>query len=212
MLLSDGEIKEVMRSGELKIEDFSENLLQPASYDLRVGRRGLKSVKEERSPVIDLEREGILQIGTAEFVELLVYEKLELGPNIAGHMGLRSYFTRKGLILFSGPQIDPGFHGYLNVSLFNTGPRPIVLKFRDPFCTVEFVRLGRSAEAPYSGPYQNQNDFPSDNIEFIIGAKGVTLYEVVEIMKNLRYDVKWLKWLLLAILAALIAALVSKVV
>ena len=168
----------------------------------------MRSTKDG-SPVVDVEKERMIQIGTGEFVEVFTMEKFAFPSNMCGRMGLRSYFTRKGLILFSGPQIDPGFKGNLIVSLFNTGPRTIVLKYGEDFCTIEFTRLEENVEKPYSGSYQEQTDFPSENIEFIIGAKGVTLYEVVDVMKALRGDVKWMKWLMVAIFGGILAAIFS---
>ncbi len=209
-VMSDTEIKEAIKNKELLIEDFQDNLLAPASYDLRVGRRALKSIKDGQPPILNLEVERILQIGTGEFVELLTYERLELSNAISARFGLRSYFTRKGLILFAGPQIDPTFRGNLVVSLFNTGPRTVILKYGEPFCSIEFSRLGVQSERKYEGSYQNQTDFPSENIEFIVGAKGVTLYEVVGVMRGLQSDTRWMKWLLGFILAALIALILKK--
>lgn len=163
------------------------------------------------SPIVNLEIDRVIKIETAEFVEVTTLEKLTLPLTICGRIGLRSYYSRKGLVLFSGPQIDPGFDGCLIISLFNTGPREIILKYGDPFCTVEFNRLDKPAEKGYSGPYQHQDDFPSDNIEFITGAMGITLYEVVETMKDLRSDIRWIKVLLGFILAALIAGIITRI-
>jgi len=212
-ILSDIEIKEAIKNKELVIEDFSETLLQPASYDLRVGKKALKSaIEEKESPLVDLEKEKVLRVGTGEFIEILTYERLELSNSVSGRIGIKSYFTRKGIIPFTGAKIDPGFRGNLVVSLFNTGPRIIVMKYGEPFCTIEFSRLGKPAEHPYSGNYQNQVDFPSENIEFIVGAKGITLYEVAELMKKLSTDVRWMKWLLGGIFLALIAALIARAI
>ena len=161
---------------------------------------------------MNLETERVLQIGTGEFVEVLTLERVRMPNNLCGRMGIRSFFTRKGLVSFVGPQVDPGFEGNLVISLFNTGPRTIVMKYGEPFCTIEFSELSDSCEKPYSGPYQKQNDFPSDNIEFIVGAKGITLYEVVDVMRGLRSDVKWLKILLLLILAALVAGVIGRII
>jgi len=211
-VLSDRQIKEYAQKKKL-IEPFDENLLGPASYDLRVGQRVLKSIrKKEETPIVNLELERVLQIGTGEFIEVLTLEKVNLPENICGRMGIRSFFTRKGLVSFVGPQVDPGFKGNLVISLFNTGPRTIVMKYGEPFCTIEFSELSAPCEKPYSGSYQGQNDFPSDNIEFIVGAKGITLSEVVDVMQGLRSDVKWLKILLLLILGALIAGVLARII
>jgi dCTP deaminase len=211
-ILSDSQIREYAQKKKL-IEPFDESALGPASYDLRIGQRVLKSVRQkEETPIVNLETERVLQIGTGEFVEVLTLEKVNLPENLCGRMGIRSFFTRKGLVSFVGPQVDPGFKGNLVVSLFNTGPRTIVMKYGEPFCTIEFSELSKPCEKPYSGSYQGQNDFPSDNIEFIVGAKGITLYEVVDVMRGLRSDVKWLKIILLLILGALIAGVIARVV
>jgi len=209
-VLSDSQIRKYVKEEKL-IEPFDESLLGPATYDLRVGRRALKSLrKEEEGPLLNLEEVRVLQIGTGEFVEIMTMEKVRLPKHLCGRMGIRSYFTRKGVVSFVGPQVDPGFEGNLVISLFNTGPRPIVVKYGEPFCTIEFHELSNPCEKPYSGPYQGQNDFPSDNIEFVIGAKGITIAEVVDVMKGLRSDVKWMKILLLLILAALIAGVIAR--
>ena len=194
---------------ELLITPYSEKSLSPASYDLTVGGRALKSTRED-NPIVNLEEEKVLSIGTGEFVEVLTRERLELPLDLCARFGLRSFFTRKGLQMFGGPQVDPGFKGNLIVSLFNSGPRPIVLKYGDDFCTIEFTRLEEPSEKGYSGVYQNTDDFPSENIEFITGAKGVTLYEVVKLMKSLEGDVRWMKWLLLAIFAAIVGELLAR--
>lgn len=193
----------------LLITPYSERSLNPASYDLTVGGKALKSTRED-NPIVNLEQEKVLSVGTGEFVELLTRERVELPTDICGRFGLRSYYTRKGLQMFGGPQVDPGFKGNLIVSLFNSGPRPIVLKYGEDFCTIEFNRLEQPSEKPYSGLYQNTDDFPSENIEFVTGAKGVTLYEVVKLMKSLEGDVKWMKYLLLAIFAAIVGELLAR--
>lgn len=211
-VLSDVQIKKYVKEEKL-IEPFDETLLGPATYDLRVGRRALKSLRKgEKGPLINLEEARVLQIGTGEFVEIMTMERVRLPKNLCGRMGIRSYFTRKGLVSFVGPQVDPGFKGNLVISLFNTGPRPLVVKYGEPFCSIEFHELATPCEKPYSGAYQGQDDFPSDNIEFVIGAKGVTIAEVVDVMKGLRSDVKWLKILLFLIFGALIAGVIARII
>ena len=43
MILVDEDIKKAVKSGEIELSDFSEKCLQPASYDLRVGGKDLRS-------------------------------------------------------------------------------------------------------------------------------------------------------------------------
>ena len=44
---------------------------------------------------------------TGEFVEVLTLEKVNMPNNVCARMGIRSYFTRKDLVPFVGPQVDP---------------------------------------------------------------------------------------------------------
>ena len=59
-VLSDSQIKEYVAEKKL-IEPFDEMLLSPASYDLRVGQRVLKSRKDGDTPIINLETEKDLR-------------------------------------------------------------------------------------------------------------------------------------------------------
>ena len=97
-VLPDQRIRELCKTEKPLITPFDPNLLSPASYDIRVGVRAIKSVSE-KNPLVNLEEERILQIGTGEFAEILTLEKLNLPRDVCGRFGLRSYFSRKGLIL-----------------------------------------------------------------------------------------------------------------
>jgi len=153
MLMSDKDIREAMSSGELIIRNFSPKDLQPASYDMRVGKEAFSSHEKGR---IAVTREGPLVIKPGDFILIRTYESIKLSPRIAGRIGLRSFYARKGLALLAGPQIDPGFDGVLVVGLHNLDANELKLPYRDPFCTVEFYRLSEPVQQPYQGDYQHQ--------------------------------------------------------
>lgn len=153
MLMSDKDIREAMSSEELIIRNFSPKVLQPASYDMRVGKEAFSSHEKGR---IDVTRERPLVIKPGDFILIRTYESIKLSPRIAGRIGLRSFYARKGLALLAGPQIDPGFDGVLVVGLHNLDANELKLPYRDPFCTVEFYRLSEPVQQPYQGDYQHQ--------------------------------------------------------
>ena len=190
MVMSDIDIRNAIEKGIIKIEpplDF-EKQLQPATVDFRLGGRIFKTVPE---PGVKTIGEGeFLVIEPSEFVEVLTYEHIELSNEVCGRIGLRSEFTRKGLLIFSGPQIDPGFRGVLSVSLYNTSTRPVTIKFKELFCTIEFSRLKTPSSSLYKGKYQNQKDFDSENISWLMTMKGMTFAQVVESVRNLQESVK----------------------
>jgi dCTP deaminase len=153
MTLVDEEIKKALNDEEIEISDFSEKCLQPASYDLRVGEEGFTL---SAGRVINIQSEGLLEIHPGDFGLVMMHEKLRLPANMLGRFGIRSAYARMGLLATCGPQVDPGFKGKLIIGIVNFSSQSIKLRYLTPFCTLELQRLGRSASAPYAGPYQGQ--------------------------------------------------------
>jgi dCTP deaminase len=179
--LSGSQITRLVQSGDLVIHPFDETLVQPASYDLRLGQKILASPlsRDITGAVIELsERSSTYKIQSGQMIAVMSDEWLELPVTVCGRFGIRSEFARRGLNAFGGPQLDPGFKGRLTMSLLNVGPEPIALSLRQPFFTVEFQRLDEPAEKGYEGSYQGQDDFPADQYEFILSARTTSLAEI----------------------------------
>lgn len=189
-VISDKTIKKLVGEGKLLIEPFHEDALEPASYDLRLGNKVLVSpVMGEKGKILDLrkEKDHKYLVQNGQFVSILTEEKLGLPNNICGRFGLKSAYTRKGLVSFGGLQIDPGWRGHLVISLFNIGPEPVELELGEKMFTVEFHNLDEAADKPYgSDPqhvYQNQDDFPPSDVSYIMSAKTMSLAELAS-LKN----------------------------
>lgn len=190
MLLTDKEIKDAIESGELAIEDFSEDCLQPASYDMRLGEEAITSTQREK---ISPANKGLLTIPPGDFALVTTHERIRLPPRFAGHIGLRSHYARKGLILLSGPQVDPGFGGVLVLGLNNVSPRDVVIPYKEKFCTVEFYRLNEDARQPYTGEYQGQRGISGRDLEALVEAPGITFGQVITALDALTVDVRSLR-------------------
>jgi len=189
-ILSDDTIRRLIESKQLVIEPFHEDAVQPASYDLRLGRRALISPKgpEERGRAVDLEKEKgqMLEILPGQFVAILTEEKLALPNDVCARFGLKSSLARKGLMAFGGIQVDPGFMGRLAISLVNVGPELIQIKMGTPAFTIEFQKLEEPATKPYTGEYQCQDDFPAEQYNFILSAHTVSLAEIPDLRQQIR--------------------------
>jgi len=211
LLLTDGEIKEAIKSGELVIENFSEDSLQPASYDMRLGERALISGKDAE---LDLEKAGSVTIGAAEFALFTTHEKVKLSSTIAGHIGLRSYFARKGLVLLAGIQIDPTFEGILVLGAYNASSRRITLDYLDRFCTVEFHRLNKPVEKAYHGiEEQRKGRLPQADKDFLRTLEVESLSDLSESVRRLTENVSTLTTvsykLILPMLLVILGAVVA---
>lgn len=186
--LSGRQIKEMVKKSHLVIEPFDESLVQPATYDLRLGSRILASPlsAEKLGVVVELtDKDSSYRIHSGQMVGVISMERLRIPLDISGRFGIRSAFARQGINAFGGLQLDPGFRGRLTLNLLNVGPEPIKLELHEPLFSVEFQRLEEPAEVEYSGPFQDQDDFPADQYNYILSARTTSLAEI----PNLRLDI-----------------------
>jgi dCTP deaminase len=189
-VLTDTEIRRVTQSAELGLDPFEEASLQPASYDFRVGDSAFVSSGRE---MVDLPQRGVLVVEPGEFVVLESLETIDMSTTFAAQLGLRSEYARRGLLMLSGPQIDPGFKGKLVVRLVNLAPNSVALPYKAPFLTVQFFRLSEPVARPYSGPRQGQTGITDHDIQELTKTEALTLGGVVKTLGALAADVRELR-------------------
>jgi dCTP deaminase len=188
-ILSDVDLRDAIKNSEIQITPHPTSI-EPASIDLSIGEEAFAASGDE---IIKLSQGKLLIIPPGEMVLIITREELKLGPRIVGHIGLRSYFTRKGLVLLAGPQIDPGFEGTLHIVLCNLSPTELALSYGESFCTVEFHRLSTEVQQQYKGSYQKQRGITPREINDIRERRGYALSEVIKDMQSIARDVSSLK-------------------
>lgn len=212
MILSDSEIRSARESGRIAIEPFADASVQPASYDLRVGRQAAISSDKQ---VVDLTTSGFVQIKPGDFVIVSTQEKLELDASHVGRFGLTSTYARKRLIASVGAQVDPGFRGRLFVGLTNLSTKPITLPHADVFLTVEFHGLERPVDTPYAGPYQDRDELAPEDIRVVMEREYMSQTEMMRTLETLVSTVDGLKqslnWRLPLTMGVIVAAIMTVV-
>lgn len=190
--LSGDQIKAEVESktGRIGIEPFDADNVEPASYDMTLGSEAFIPEDEHKQR---LEPGSMLSIPAGGTALILTRERLTVGNDIAGHVGLRSYYTRKGIDILKGPQIDPGFEGPLHVVLINLSPSKQAIPYGEPIVTVEFVELSEPVEEGYDGKYQMQDSITQQEIDDLMEGEGIALSEAVEAMQNIARDVATLE-------------------
>ena len=133
---------------EILIEPFSEESLQPAGYDLRVGDEAMVAGK-----LVNVRESGDVVIPPKAYALVLTLERVKLPDDVMGDMKLRSSLAREGLI-GSFAWVDPGWDGKLTLGLFNASEKEVKLHYMERFVQMAFVRLEGPARRPYSGRYQ----------------------------------------------------------
>ncbi|MGO9095846.1 MAG: dCTP deaminase domain-containing protein [Bryobacteraceae bacterium] len=190
MMMTDEQIRAAVDAKEILLDPFDPDRVEPASYDVRIGNRAFASSSKD---IVNLSERGVLIIEPGEFAVLESRERIELDRSTAAQLGLRSEYARRGLLMLSGPQIDPGFGGILVVRVVNLAPKRVALPYEAPFLTVQFFRLSRPSQKAYSGPQQHQTGITAKDIQELTETEGLTLGQVMKTLSALATDVAELK-------------------
>lgn len=131
--------------GQLDIEPWNPDRLQPASYDLTLGRY----VRSAGSPFIADFEDSALVIAQGSFFLLHTAEVVTLSAGIGAQVVGKSTWARKGLIVEAAGWVDPGFSGQLVLEVTNMSPVPVTVNVGDPIAQIIFMELRRPALSPY---------------------------------------------------------------
>ena len=142
MILSDADIKNSIKKGEISIEPFNPANLTPNGYDLSIGEIMVDGEFTDNAVIPPMKW---FAIGTLEYVKL---------GNKAAQLWLRSTYARKGLLSSFG-KVDIGFEGTLTISCFNTREE-IELSSGERFCQIVFEEIKSMPEKLYDGKYKAQ--------------------------------------------------------
>ena len=163
MILSDKSIKEKREKGEICIEPFSEEFLQPASYDLHLDKYflvfnkesiGMIDVKEKtkglmREIVVKKASDGFI-IHPHELVFANVKEITGVNSRHVGRLEGKSSLARLGLIVHvTAGFLDPGNKLRLTLELVNLSPLPIKIYPGMKIAQIAFEELDDDCSKPY---------------------------------------------------------------
>lgn len=135
MLLSDADIKRYILIDEIKITgNYS---IQQCSVDICCsGNHVLKP---------------------GDFLLVKTHNLVSLSNRIAGNIGGRSSYARKGLLVHAtSAMINPGFSGHIVLELKNIGNETIVISDMEMIASISFFLLLTPCENLYNGKYQGQ--------------------------------------------------------
>lgn len=163
MILSDGEIIELMENGLLEISPLEKGQIQPASVDITLGNT-FAIVEDVASGIIDpmksvsyttFNTERFLLL-PGQFVLATTREYIRLPDDLTSFVEGRSSWGRLGLFIQNAGWVDPGFEGEITLELFNANRCAIELSAGLRIGQLVFAKMGRDALNPYSGKYQRQ--------------------------------------------------------
>ena len=150
-LLSDGDIRQYLAKGELRIDPFDEKNLTPNGYDV--------TIEEVLIPGSNMRTsQGVARIPPATRFAVSTRESVGLGRHIAGQIWLRTTWARQGVLAAFG-MVDAGFSGTLTFGALNGGSDALELPIGERFAQIVFLSLESPSSETYekrSGTYQGQ--------------------------------------------------------
>lgn len=167
-ILTRDVILELIQSGQIRIDPFSEEQVGPASVDLHLGNH-FRVFKEIRRPFdvtegADLD-EITEQIHVLDGDSLMLMpgktclgitvERIKLPPNICGWLQGRSRFARLGLVIHATASfIQPGIDNKQVLEITNNGQVPLNIIPKVALC--QLVLEECTGQAVYNGRFHKQ--------------------------------------------------------
>ena len=167
MILLDKSIKEKINTGEISISPFSQDSLQPASYDLHLDKNIMyfntngNNIIDVKKPVDELMIRT--QISDSGFViephQLVLANVIEITGVDSKHVGRlegKSSLARIGLIIHATAGfLDPGNKLRLTLEMVNLSPLPIRIYAGMKIAQIAFEELDTPCEKPYGSKSLN---------------------------------------------------------
>lgn len=95
-----------------------------------------------RAAAVDLTLAKELTLAPGTSASAQTKERIELPRDYLGRIGIVSPLARLGIVATHAFQIEPGFQGHVEFSLFNAGSASLRLRASEPVVGLEIIRLG----------------------------------------------------------------------
>lgn len=160
MILSDRDLKKIIKEKKLIISPFNENCIQPSSIDLHLVKEVLVFDNYAVSEIdvrekIDVTRKVLIEesgfvLHPGEFILGSTTEYFELPLDLAGKLEGKSSLGRLGLLVHATAGfVDPGFKGNLTFEIANISRIPIRLYADMKIAQICFLQMSSEVETGY---------------------------------------------------------------
>lgn len=162
VVLSDVSIFQAIDQGEIEIDPFEKDNVQPSSIDLRVD--GLfrvfrndttpfidpKLPQEDLTELVEIDKDGAFILHPGEFVLGSTLERVALGKSLVARLEGKSSLGRLGLLIHSTAGfIDAGWDGHITLELSNVANLPIAIYPGMKIGQISFLQMTTPASVGY---------------------------------------------------------------
>jgi deoxycytidine triphosphate deaminase len=161
-LLSAGDIEDYARVTAMLFPFHANSAsLKPASYEVRPGRKFIRWNEDGKRIELDISEDGSFELppNTISFIQ--IESKIRLPDYIAIRFNLRITHVHRGLLLGTGPLIDPGFSGVPLIPLHNLTAEAYQIQGSEGLIWVEFTKTKPAIVKKAAPPYVRRGSFYS---------------------------------------------------
>ena len=157
MILAEEKIRKLVAEQKL-IENFDEQSLTCAGYDLRVGKfyrisgEPFLGIKERKLPTVTEEKTDKIKIAPQEYILIETIEKVHMPKDLMARVLNRSTLFRFGCTLKTAV-VDPGYYGILTIGLKNLSNQTFTLEKGARVGQIVFETI-EGETTTYQGRYQ----------------------------------------------------------
>lgn len=164
VVLSDRDIKKYLEEKKLRIENLSEDCIDPCSVDLRLGNSfrifrkseithidTKEGIREDLMELVEKKDGDSFTIHPGELVLGMTKEYVKIPRDLVATLDGRSSLGRLGIVVHStANSFDPGFEGHPTLEISNISTVPVVLWPGSRVCRMSFTKLSSPAEVSYA--------------------------------------------------------------
>ena len=159
-ILSDRDIRKLLKSGELKVVPLETSQIKQAGIDLTLSNEWFFIKDSIKAPIrietFSLEKDCVrikrkqVVLETGQMCLALTKERINMPDYLIGIMEGRSRFARAGLTVHvTSSIIQPGSNNRQILEMVNLGPKPLLVKEGTRLTHVIFLQLSSPTTKPY---------------------------------------------------------------
>ncbi len=193
------------------IEPYNPKNLKPAAYELSVGE--LYSIGGQTRKLSPKVGENEITIRPFEVVIIQTLERLNLPRFLIARWNLRVMWAYEGLLWVGGPQVDPGYKGYLFCPLYNLSDKDVRLSYGEKIAVIDFVTTTPLTTQPKEHRYKGSRrtlfeDYKPDSLQSALATRTERKLQAVETeLKELRANVSTSVAIIFAAIGIIVSAL-----
>lgn len=166
-LLNSADIHDYVEATAM-IYPYDPKYLKSSSYEAQIGSRAYFWDDEGNQRITNLDENNTVKLRPNSLVFFETLQKFYLPYYMAIRFNLRITNVHRGLLLGTGPLVDPGFQGHLLIPIHNLTNNTYTFRGGEPFIWVEFTKISPSViwsagdRSPRIGLYE---PFPESKVD-----------------------------------------------